>query len=446
MASGAQARHSPTAFVTSALRRALVLPLALTTLTGALILGLAEHVRGAVASESADERETDAVRSLYRHVVDDEMFLLHRGPSLPGDPNGPEIRGALAMLEGESQKHAEVARDLNALVASARAWAHDRERFGELAPAATTDARAQMDALRARLDSLLATLHERVDTDEIAVRRGFQGVLVLVSVLSVLLGLVVALYVRRDLAGVSRAFAAALDAARQTNRLKDEFVATLSHELRTPINAIMGWTTLSRRRRDDPAIVTRALDTIDRNARRQSRLIDQVLDMSSIVAGRLTLSPDTLDVASTLGSVIAHTQDAAHAKGIQISMATDHAGAVWGDPARVRQIMVNLVDNAVKFTPPGGNVVVGARQVGDSVELRVSDSGDGLSRDFLPNAFEPFRQEDASATRKHGGLGLGLTIAQRLVELQGGTVRVVSPGEAGGATFVVTLPCAQSRR
>ena len=179
----------------------------------------------------------------------------------------------------------------------------------------------------------------------------------------------------------------------------------------------------------------------ERNARRQAKLVDDIVDMSCIVTGKLSLRWQSLDVLAVVVSAVASGQAAAEAKGIRIEVdVAPDAGLLWGDDRRVRQILGNLLDNAIKFAPAGGRVIVGARRTRDTIELRVSDSGQGLSNDFLPHAFGTFRQSESSATRAHGGLGLGLAIVRRLAEMHGGTVAVEGRGEAGGATFRVTLP------
>jgi signal transduction histidine kinase len=432
--------QSPTAFTAAALRRAVLLPLALATITGALVLGLAEHVRIAVEGETEDEREVYAVDSLYRRLSDDEMAL-HSSGAASARKTLSDVPTHLTTLERAGRRHTKIAQSIATLSNLVREWMHERERIGALPPAQAADEEQRLIAMRAQLDALTAELLRAEGADEASVRRRFAEMLALVAVLSVVLGVVVAIYVRRDLVVVSKAFSEKLDAEQETSRIKDDFVATLSHELKTPINAILGWTTLLRRRSEDAVTRRRALDRIERNARKQARLVDDIVDMSCIVTGKLALSCHSLDVLSIVESAVASAQAAAEMKGIRIVLAVAaDAGSIWGDARRVRQVLVNLVDNAVKFAPSGGRVIVGATRAGDAVQLRVSDSGQGVPTDFVPYAFGAFRQSDSSASRTHGGLGLGLAIVRRLVELHGGSVAVQSPGEAGGATFVVTLP------
>jgi CheY-like chemotaxis protein len=230
-------------------------------------------------------------------------------------------------------------------------------------------------------------------------------------------------------------------------RLKDQFLATLSHELRTPLNAILGWSdmlrgdTLSADRR------AHAADAIFNNAVRQARLIDELLDMARIMAGKLQLEFADVDAAELVRGALEIVQPEAEAKRIRIDSAVDpEAALVRGDSARLQQVLWNLVANAVKFTPVGGAVRVRVTRAGDRARFVVADSGVGIPAPFLPNVFEPFRQADATPTRLHGGLGLGLAIVRQLVEAHGGTILVESEGEGRGATFTVDLPGVARRR
>ena len=239
----------------------------------------------------------------------------------------------------------------------------------------------------------------------------------------------------------------ARDQAERLSALKDEFLATLSHELRTPLNAILGWAGMLQRGVKDEATMKRALETIERNARAQGQLIDDLLDMSRIISGTVRLDVQTVDPARIVEAALGTVHPAAAAK--MIALRADlgrDAGAmpleVRADPGRLQQVLWNLLANAVKFTPPGGNVQVLLGRDGNDAVIRVIDSGIGIAPDFLPHVFDRFRQQDASITRQHGGLGLGLSIAKQLVELHGGTIAVDSAGAHTGATFTVRLPLA----
>jgi PAS domain S-box-containing protein len=228
--------------------------------------------------------------------------------------------------------------------------------------------------------------------------------------------------------------------AEEAVRVKDEFLATLSHEIRTPLNAVLGWTKILLGRQVDPAMLTRALQVIDRNAVAQTRLIDDMLDMARIMSGKLRLEPQPIDLASIALAAIDVVAPAAAARGVEIVrvFATD-APWMMGDADRVQQIIWNLLSNAVKFTESGGRVSVGISRQGETLVLYVEDTGRGISPDFLPQMFERFRQADSSSSRRHGGLGLGLSLVRQLVELHGGTVSASS--EVGvGSRFTVVFP------
>jgi len=228
---------------------------------------------------------------------------------------------------------------------------------------------------------------------------------------------------------------------REANRLKDEFLATVSHELRTPLTAILGWAHLLRSRQLDEPSATGALETIERNARAQSQLIDDLLDVSRIITGKLRLDVRQVDPASFIESAIEALRPAAEAKNVRIQKVMDTGVvSVAGDPSRLQQVVWNLLSNAIKFTPKGGRVQIRLERINSHIEIAVSDTGAGIKPEFLPHVFERFRQADQQTTRQHGGLGLGLAIVRHLVELHGGTVQAESPGEGQGATFVVNLP------
>ncbi len=229
--------------------------------------------------------------------------------------------------------------------------------------------------------------------------------------------------------------------AEAANRMKDEFLATLSHELRTPLNAMLGWTQLLRTRKFNEATTARALETIDRNTKSLQQLIEDVLDVSRIITGKLRLNICPVEIVPIIEAAIETVQPAAEAKNIQIDLGLDASvGAILADANRLQQVFWNLLSNAVKFTPKGGRVEVRLDRINSRIQVRVSDTGQGIAPEFLPYVFDRFRQADSSSTRSHGGLGLGLAIVRHLVELHGGTVRAESQGEGKGATFIVDLP------
>ncbi len=227
----------------------------------------------------------------------------------------------------------------------------------------------------------------------------------------------------------------------RANRMKDEFLATVSHELRTPLNSILGWTQILRRGglRDDA--VRRALETVERNARLQNQLIEDLLDVSRIISGKLRLDVRPIELTSVIEAAIDTVRPAAQAKSIRLTSILDpKAGLVAGDANRLQQVVWNLLSNAIKFTPKGGRVQVQLERVNSHVEIIVSDTGQGINVELLPYIFERFRQADSTTTRQYSGLGLGLAIVRHLVELHGGTIWASSPGEGLGAVFTVHLP------
>jgi signal transduction histidine kinase len=229
----------------------------------------------------------------------------------------------------------------------------------------------------------------------------------------------------------------------QLSRLKDEFLATMSHELRTPLNAIFGWVTLLRTRRLDEPTQERALETIERNARAQKRLIEDLLDVSRIVTGKVALEIMPVDPRRVVEAALETLAPAAQTKGITLKPRLDAGPGpvrVRGDFARLQQIVCNLLSNAIKFTPEGGKVEVALVHAEGEVEITVTDTGQGIKPEFLPLVFDRFRQEDGSISRRHGGLGLGLAIVRHLVELHAGSVEAFSEGEGKGSRFVVRLP------
>ncbi|HJW51889.1 MAG TPA: PAS domain S-box protein [Burkholderiaceae bacterium] len=234
-------------------------------------------------------------------------------------------------------------------------------------------------------------------------------------------------------------------AAQRATRIKDEFLATLSHELRTPLNAIVGWTQILRRAGSSvkPADLARGLDVIDRNARAQVQLIDDLLDLSRVITGKVRLDLQQVSIVEVVQRTMHSVEPAAAAKGIRLKTILDPAPAtISADSSRLQQILWNLLSNAIKFTPKGGQVQVLLQRVNSHIELSVSDTGIGISPEFLPHVFERFTQRDSSASRSFGGLGLGLAICKQLVELHGGTIRASSQGPGLGATFLVELPLA----
>ena len=239
---------------------------------------------------------------------------------------------------------------------------------------------------------------------------------------------------------------AAREQAEEASRMKDEFLATVSHELRTPLNAILGWAGILRRSSVDTDTMAQAVETIERNARAQTQLIEDLLDISRIITGRMRLDVQPVEVPVVIQASVDAIRPAADAKEIRLQVVLDpKACPVSGDPGRLQQVVWNLLSNAVKFTPKGGRVQVRLERINSHIEITVSDTGKGISSEFLPYVFDRFRQADSSFNRVHGGLGLGLAIVRQLVELHGGTVEAQSSGEGFGASFTVKLPITISK-
>ena len=238
---------------------------------------------------------------------------------------------------------------------------------------------------------------------------------------------------------------AARAAAERSNRLKEEFLATLSHELRNPLNAILGWATLLNRRPGLPEAVTQGLRAIERNSRIQARMISDLLDYAGITFGKVRLVIETVDPYPVVRSTIESVSDAAQAGGVELRLFCDEEIVrIEADPARLQQIVWNLLTNAIKFSPKGAAVDVTARRHGDAFRLVVRDYGEGIEADFLPRIFDRFSQQDATTTRSHGGLGLGMAIVKQLTEVHGGCIRAESDGKGHGATFTLDIPLSRN--
>ena len=233
--------------------------------------------------------------------------------------------------------------------------------------------------------------------------------------------------------------------AQRVNRVKDEFLATLSHELRTPLNAILGWSRMVRMGKLDERGRERALETIERNARAQAQLIEDLLDVSRIISGKFRVEVHAVAMPAVVDAAIESVRLAAEARGIELCAKIEPTPTISGDPTRLQQVVWNLLSNAIKFTSKGGHVALTLRQIDSQIEIEVTDDGQGIPADFLPYVFDRFRQADGTTTRAHNGLGLGLAIVRHLVELHGGSVRAESGGQGYGSTFVVRLPIAAVR-
>jgi signal transduction histidine kinase len=233
--------------------------------------------------------------------------------------------------------------------------------------------------------------------------------------------------------------------ARESNRIKDEFLATLSHELRTPLSSILGWAQLLRTQMLDADETQEALEIIERNAEIQTSLIEELLDISRIITGKMQLHFRPISLGQVVQAAVNIVRPAAQARQVNIDLAIDpQADSLHGDADRLQQVFWNLLSNAVKFTPPGGHIDVTLEAADSQCRVVVADNGEGIAPEFLPHVFDRFRQADSTTSRKHGGLGIGLAIVQHVVELHGGTVHAESAGKGRGTTIVVSLPADHS--
>ena len=229
--------------------------------------------------------------------------------------------------------------------------------------------------------------------------------------------------------------------AEAANRIKDEFLATLSHELRNPINAILGWARmLAGEQQSDKEFRDHAVEVIARNARMQAQIIEDMMDVSRIIAGKFELNVDAVDLAKAAQAAVDTVRPAADDKGVHLNVSLEQSLVVSGDATRLQQVFLNLLTNSIKFTPAGGQVRVTLQRTDSTARITVADTGKGIDADFLPHIFERFRQDDLTFSRKHTGLGLGLAIVHRVVQLHGGEIKAYSEGREKGSTFIVTLP------
>ena len=464
-------------------RRMLALIALLGSLVTILAIGFISNAElSALANSSARvQRSYDLLQTLYdlnSALTDTETnqrgFLLTQDPSYLSQYNSaiaqirlamielrrlsldePETRSAIEALETlAGGKLADLQESLLHAQAGSRGTAMANEVQGK--------GRFLMDAFRrnsAALETIQRRLLEERREQEAQARFFSQAVLVTTIVLSLLLVAAAAMISRRfddrrmmlekEIAERRRAEEyreallvserAARSEAERATRLKDEFVATLSHELRTPLNAIVGWASILRADRRGETI-TQGVEVIERNAKLQAQMIEELLDMSRIISGKLLFELEPTDVAKLVEAAVAAVRPTADAKGVLLNTTVSRCRNVNADAARLQQVTWNLLTNALKFTPRGGRVNIALREIEGQVEMTVSDTGQGIKPEFLPFVFDRFRQADASTTRRHGGLGLGLSIVKSLVELHGGSVEVDSPGEGRGATFTVRLP------
>lgn len=380
-----------------------------------------------------------------------------------------ELRRLCADEPSTATAVAELSRLANAQLDDLQKTVHasetgDRATLDHMAEGADTQIMAAFRRFSADLDVIQRRLLEARRQQEQQARTTSEGVLVGTIILSLIFVGAAALISRRfderrrqlerEIAERRRAeeYREALLVSERTaraeaeraTRLKDEFVATLSHELRTPLNAIVGWASILRND-GRSASIAQGLEVIERNAKAQAQMIEDLLDMSRIVSGKLRIDLQLIDPAAVLKAAVASIRPSADLKDITLHAALEPVGLIDSDAGRLQQIIWNLLTNAIKFTPRNGTVQVVLKPLDGRVEMAVSDTGQGIAPEFLPYVFDRFRQADASTTRRHGGLGLGLSIVKSLVEMHKGTVAARSDGEGRGSTFTVWLPLARSQ-
>lgn len=405
--------------------QALVAALLLTSLFYFRRISMAERESKALANRRTAER--DEIESRYRALAElcpDVMYVEVGGTICYVNAAAVRFFGAKSMNELLGRAAAELA----APESRARV-AHRGEQLNEIGQSvpAAHEEWLRLDGSRVPVEATAA----------IVPWRGDRGILVILRDVSE------RKRAEEEKSQLLASERSARSAAERASRMKDEFLATLSHELRTPLTAILGWAQVLTSGKAGEAELAQGLETIERNARVQTKLVEDLLDMSSIISGKLRLDTQRLAPISFVEAAIETIQPAADAKEIQLVRRLDpNAGLLRGDANRLQQVIWNLLTNAVKFTPTGGTVAVTLKRVGSQVEIIVSDDGPGIAADFLPYVFDRFRQADSSIRRKHSGLGLGLAIVKQLVELHGGTVRVRSEGQGKGTEFTVGLPVA----
>ena len=392
---------------------------------------------GCFAEMAEAERRAVAARTLARQLGADDMIIFVRdeavGRSLPAPGFPQTLRGGSGWRQLVDRAIATGTAETSFVAAEGTSQSASAIGLADGTVAvllgATPETAAGLETLRILLPLLgglfrAESICRRAEADSILARQSAAQSTELAAKLDV---------TRADLQR-------AVVVAETATRARDEFLASVSHELRTPLTSIIGWIQLLRDD-TDPSHIAEGLETIDRNARAQSRLIEDILDFSRINAGKLRLDVRPIEMADIIRAAIEVVRPAADAKGVILDcVLNSNSGLVSGDSDRLQQVVWNLLANAVKFTPRGGRVQVRLGRVTSHSELTVSDTGEGISKEFLPFVFDRFSQADGSSSRKHGGLGLGLGIVRHLVELHGGTVQAFSPGLGKGSTFVVRLP------
>ncbi|HZZ28806.1 MAG TPA: ATP-binding protein [Pirellulales bacterium] len=458
------------------LSQAIILPLTLAFLVGAVFVWQVSMLLSVNEAVERSDRITDVTNQVQMLMVDMETglraYVITQDATFlePFDQALPPLEENIQELRQSLSAKPEALVVLDRIIDSSKQWqqyatmvkSKIAQREDARSTILTGTGKRLMDAVRQDVKQLVD--QETILRQQLSHTARLRARVVLSTSigLCVAIGILSAFLARRQLFAAAKTYTEALRSARESeqdkskllanertlrsaaehaNRMKDEFLSTLSHELRTPLNAILGWSQLLRQNGNESQELSQGLETIERNARLQTQLIEDLLDMSRIISGKIRIDIQRVAPVAFIEAAIQSIKPAAEAKEIRIEQILDqHAGPISGDPARLQQVLWNLLSNAVKFTPKGGKVQVRLERVNSHLEITVADTGQGIKPEFLPYVFDRFRQADASTTRSYSGLGLGLAIVKQLVELHGGGVRVKSPGEGKGTTFVVNLP------
>lgn len=439
------------AFVQRTLRRAVLLPVAVAVIAGLIFLFI---IRWLLAETDLlrHSEEVIATAELSRQLaVDMETgvrgFLLTRDPRfleprIRASAELPKLLERLSALVADNpeqvQRVATIAHD----VAQWRLYA-DESLKADPAGRNLFSGKTLMDRVRDDHDQLLAAERSLLTRRAANVHDTTLIAIGLTFAVALIAGAILVFFIRRQLQQVRVSYERALDGAEESLHAKDRLLATVSHELRTPLTSILGWSSLLRATDFDEEMKALALTSIEQSARLQARLIEDLLDVSRMAAGKLRIDMAPMDLRDALTAACDTMRPAAEAKGVSLNIDIDgEPMRILGDPTRLQQVFWNLISNAVRFTPPAGRIDASAKRESDSIIVRVADTGTGIERDFLPRIFEPFAQQESSA-RSSSGLGLGLDIARQLVALHGGTITASSEGPGRGAEFIVRLPRAK---
>jgi signal transduction histidine kinase len=435
-------------FVERTLRRAVLLPVAVAIVVGVIFLAIIQRLLSETELLRHSEEVMATAEQMRQVAVDMETgvrgYLLTRDPRFlaPRDRASADLPRLLLQLKTLVADNPEQTRRVSVIESDIKAWRLYAAKTLRADPTGWNlfAGKILMDRVRADHTQFLEAESALSVGRARQVRETTLSAIVLTVILAAVAGAILVSFIRRQLLDVRVAYEQALAGAEEAAHAKDRMLATVSHELRTPLTSILGWAALLRMRESDRELEELALASIEQSARLQARLVEDLIDVSRMAAGKLRIEVADAAVARALAAAVETMTPAADAKGVTLN--TSIAGGdmrMAGDATRLQQVFWNLISNAVRFTPAGGRVDVAAAREADAIVVRVADTGTGIDRAFLPHIFEPFAQQNASA-RSSAGLGLGLDIARQLVELHGGTIEARSEGAGRGAEFIVRLP------